>query len=227
MSGKVIAVSNLKGGSGKSTICIAVASELALRGYRARIIDCDPNRDSKRWADGAAVPGLDAVAELDPDKMKARVAQAREAADVTMIDLPGEASNLITFAIVRADVVLVPVRRSAFDTVRCRRTIDVIRSTADNLDREIPFRVVCNGAGGLRNDKPSEDVIGWIEERGYQRLRTVLMARPAYERMVNELQPLRRLKTRSFGLLVELHDLVADIGEVLGVSLDAREAAHG
>ena len=53
MAGHVIVVGNLKGGSGKSTLVINLASALAEVGRRVAILDCDPQGTASAWASRA------------------------------------------------------------------------------------------------------------------------------------------------------------------------------
>ena len=46
MFSKIISVSNQKGGVGKTTTAVTIASELALKNYKTLIIDCDPQSNS-------------------------------------------------------------------------------------------------------------------------------------------------------------------------------------
>src|SRR3954468_24983366 len=58
MAGHVVVVGNLKGGSGKSTLVINLASALAEVGRRVAILDCDAKGPASAWRSGvhAAVP---------------------------------------------------------------------------------------------------------------------------------------------------------------------------
>src|SRR5882724_10563397 len=42
MQARVLAISNRKGGTGKSTIAVNLAAELGSRGYRVLVVDLDP-----------------------------------------------------------------------------------------------------------------------------------------------------------------------------------------
>ncbi|WP_410725312.1 ParA family protein, partial [Burkholderia sp. SIMBA_019] len=53
----VIAFVSPKGGAGKTTSCLALATTVAEKGASVTVIDADPNHPVQTWAkDGAAPP---------------------------------------------------------------------------------------------------------------------------------------------------------------------------
>lgn len=50
----VITVANPKGGAGKSTTTLVLATTLAQQGASVVILDCDPNRPIEGWRRGAS-----------------------------------------------------------------------------------------------------------------------------------------------------------------------------
>ena len=56
MTAKVLTVASTKGGAGKTTIVMALASTLAAEGLRIAVVDADPNRAYASWAEGATSP---------------------------------------------------------------------------------------------------------------------------------------------------------------------------
>ncbi|MBG9328868.1 tetraacyldisaccharide 4'-kinase [Corynebacterium belfantii] len=53
----VIAISNLKGGTGKTTTAILLATALTRLGYTATVVDLDPQGSATEWAHLAAESG--------------------------------------------------------------------------------------------------------------------------------------------------------------------------
>ena len=54
----ILAIAGQKGGTGKSTIAIAIAAELHRRGQNVLMIDGDPQATMRTWGDVAADAGL-------------------------------------------------------------------------------------------------------------------------------------------------------------------------
>ena len=66
----VIALASPKGGCGKSTSAILLATELATRGTTVTIIDADPNRPISRWSKKPGVPErLTVVSDVSEDTL--------------------------------------------------------------------------------------------------------------------------------------------------------------
>ena len=89
---RIVAVGNLKGGTGKSTVSVNVACALAAEGWRVAVVDTDPQATATRWASRGTLP---AACESMPvrDFNQAgewldRLQGLRGAYDLLMIDLP-------------------------------------------------------------------------------------------------------------------------------------------
>ena len=54
----VISFANPKGGTGKSTSALILALELAHRGGKVALVDCDPNQVTAGWAAARDANGL-------------------------------------------------------------------------------------------------------------------------------------------------------------------------
>ena len=91
MAGHVIVVGNLKGGSGKSTLVMNLASALAEIGRRVAILDCDPQGTAPAWASRGHAAGGPLRAAAQPERTRSgwHARQMRRGVDVLLIDLPG------------------------------------------------------------------------------------------------------------------------------------------
>ena len=123
-----IVVLNPKGGSGKTTIAINLASYLASRQHKPVLMDLDPQGSSLRWARKrhANQAPVQVVAAFENDGRTTRSFQLRVPASAThvIVDTPAalEAPELpdITRG---ADKILVPVLPSDIDIHACSRCI--------------------------------------------------------------------------------------------------------
>ena len=96
----VIAFANPKGGAGKTTSALLLASELAARGARVAIIDADPERWISQWG---ALPGKPAtitiLGDITEDTIVDQIEAAAAEAQFVVVDLEGTASLMVANAI--------------------------------------------------------------------------------------------------------------------------------
>jgi chromosome partitioning protein len=105
-----------KGGAGKSTSAVVLATELAGQGASVTIIDADPNRPVSRWANRPGKPSsLTVIADVTEDAILDRIDQASRQATFVVVDLEGTASLMVGYAISRADLVVIPTQGSLLD----------------------------------------------------------------------------------------------------------------
>jgi len=109
---KVVAVMNRKGGVGKTTVAVNLASELASRAP-VTLIDVDPQGSAADWLQGAGVPRLEVVPAVGPKGLSEALRRARSA--VVVVDAPPFDPDTNTAAFDAADLVCVPVVPSGLD----------------------------------------------------------------------------------------------------------------
>jgi chromosome partitioning protein len=123
-----VAIVNTKGGSGKTTLTVSLASWLAARGKRVAIVDYDPQGSSLAWLARrpATAPKIIGVKAHDIDFRINRSYRLVDGQEVSylLMDTPAAIArqNLIYFCR-DAHRVLVPVLPSAIDTHACARLI--------------------------------------------------------------------------------------------------------
>jgi chromosome partitioning protein len=120
----VTAIIGQKGGPGKTSLAINLASAAAEQGYVAVIIDLDPQATAANWKDrrDRLKQPLEnpAVISAAPGRLRQTLETAEQnAADFIIIDSPGKADNISMLAATYADLVLVPVepRMSNLETI--------------------------------------------------------------------------------------------------------------
>ena len=132
MAARIIAVGNLKGGVGKSTIAVNLACELAAGGSTVLVIDADEQGTASEWIGVGEMPiGCKALPldEAAGDAAAAAwIAAVKTAdADVLVIDLPPQIGTATAAALVLADVVLVPVSPSGLDLRATVKVMELLR----------------------------------------------------------------------------------------------------
>jgi chromosome partitioning protein len=123
-----IVVLNPKGGSGKTTIAINLASYLAASGHTPVLMDFDPQGSSLRWVKKRkpAQPPVHVIAAFEKDTRTTRAFQLRvpEMATHVIVDTPAALEARQLPEMTRdADKVLVPVLPSDIDIHTCSRCI--------------------------------------------------------------------------------------------------------
>lgn len=140
----VIVFANSKGGVGKSTSAVVLAQVLAHRGASVSLVDADPNQPLSQWwqRDPARIPAnLTLKPNVTENTITDVIDQAAANSAFVIVDLEGSANMAVSYAIGRADLVLVPMQGSQLDADQSRRVIELIRREEKAFRREIPYAV--------------------------------------------------------------------------------------
>jgi chromosome partitioning protein len=117
--GKIIAVGNLKGGTGKSTIAVNLACRLAEQEHSVALIDADPQGTAAAWLRAGPPPGLGLVplplAPAEADAWADEISARRQRHERTVIDLPPQPAACFETALGLADLLVVPLTMSEVD----------------------------------------------------------------------------------------------------------------
>jgi chromosome partitioning protein len=137
---RAIAVANIKGGSGKTTIATNLAAWLAGRGRRVVIADVDRQRSALGWVERRPAH-LPQVEGRDLSRDWERV----DDADVVVYDVPASMRRKDLEEVVKAvDVVVIPVLPSAFDEDGTRRFLDLVAESKPVRKGRLPLVAVAN-----------------------------------------------------------------------------------
>jgi chromosome partitioning protein len=125
----VIAVLNLKGGCGKSTIAINLACELAGNGDSVLLLDNDSQGTASQWLSRGRLPVQGKFMPLDNDEDGERLVRAVAGwkERYVVLDAPAHVGAAAQAAAKIADLVLVPVTASGVDLAATRTVVELIR----------------------------------------------------------------------------------------------------
>jgi chromosome partitioning protein len=124
-----IALAGQKGGTGKTTTAISLATEFHLRGRRVLLVDADPQGSARTWGQVAAENNQPAPTITDADKTMHRPGQLDVLAkgfDIVIIDCPPRHGDIMRSALMFADLVILPCGPSAMDAWALAESIDVV-----------------------------------------------------------------------------------------------------
>jgi chromosome partitioning protein len=183
----IIAVANSKGGVGKSTLCLLIASELAQNGAKVLIIDADQKQQScLQWVNrcqraGTLPPSLMVVPANTPQDLK--VALTTSNAEIILIDVQGSMNDLLIAAIVSSDITLVPAKANVMEMVETVKLFD----WAENNLKRAPLRLILNRVEGIdTNTTAFQDAVQMIRDNRLPALPTFVRARKVYEQFSKE-----------------------------------------
>ncbi len=138
-----ISFASSKGGAGKSTSAVLLASELASRGASVTIIDADPNQPVSRWSRKPGRPEkLTIISAVTEETLIDAIDDAARKATFVIVDLEGTASLMVAQAVSRADLVIIPTKGSELDAIEAIKVIKFIGRQEKAFNKRIPFAVL-------------------------------------------------------------------------------------
>lgn len=129
--GNVVAVGNLKGGTGKSTIAVNLACALQADGRNVVLVDADGQGTATDWHAGHRLPvevkSWPLGGERDAQKWVGRVLALKAGLDDVVIDLPPQVGSGIASALLLAELFVIPVTPSGVDLRATGKALDLLR----------------------------------------------------------------------------------------------------
>jgi len=120
---KTVAIISQKGGAGKTTLTVHLATAAVAAGHTTAIIDLDPQGTATSWSDRRSA-GAPEVVSGQAVRLPALMTAARDnGVDVLILDTAPNADQTASLAARAADVVLIPCRPSAFDLEAIETTL--------------------------------------------------------------------------------------------------------
>lgn len=141
-----IAIISQKGGAGKTTLAIHLATASSHMNKNTAIIDLDPQASAANWSDRreSEVP---VVISAHASRLKHEITRVKDAGcEILLLDTAPHSDSTALEAIKVADLVLIPCRPAILDMEAIANSINLVRSC------KTPFYVVMNAASPQGNE---------------------------------------------------------------------------
>lgn len=177
----VIVFASSKGGVGKTTSALTLASVLGANDVKVTLVDADPNAPLIRWSERWP--------ELRPPSMTVIGALGSEVAEVVdaatdpfvIVDLEGSKNIEVSVGLGRADLALIPMKGSQLDADEASSIIKLIRRQESVFRRRIPYRVFFTQTSPVIEDRGMKDIEQQMRSNGIPLLSTSLVDRAAFK----------------------------------------------
>jgi chromosome partitioning protein len=221
-----------KGGAGKSTSAVILATELALKGAGVTIIDADPNKPVSQWAKRAGCPkNLTVVADISESTIIDEIEAAAKKTPFVVVDLEGTASMMVAYAISRADMVIIPTQGSQLDAAEAAKAITLIKQQEKAFHKQIPYSILFTRTSSAIRPRTLQHIQAEFQKHGIQAFHTQIHEREAYRALFSfggTLEALNRQHVSNLDAAVV--NARAFAGEVVamlrGVAADATQTAQ-
>jgi len=219
----IITLLNLKGGCGKTTLSIHIASTLALAGKKVLLIDADEQMSAVNWANSREEDPIFTVAGIPSNTLHKQVKRMEEDYDFIIIDGPPRISDVSKSCVVASDLVLIPVTPSPYDIWASAEVVDILNDvrTAIADYKKINAAIVINRK--IKNTKIGDETSKAMEEFHLPILDTRVHQRIVYaDSAARGTSAIEEDPTSIAGM--EIKSLVEDILQIVGLKKD-KDAA--
>jgi chromosome partitioning protein len=179
----VIVMASPKGGVGKSTCAVLLATEFASMGADVTVLDCDPNKSLTRWASHGLPDRITLHSNVGRAQVVSTIRESDGDGRIVVVDLEGVASQLVSRAISQADLVIVPMQPTALDAEIGSEALALVREEEEALGREIAHAVVLTKTSAAVRSRVQRDLEDQLQEAGIDVIRPPLVARAAFSEL--------------------------------------------
>ena len=177
----VITFANAKGGAGKTTAALLLASELARQGHRVTILDADPQRWITQWHEiSGPQPNIEVISEVTTASLQCHIRECGRYSDYIIIDLAGARDALVSTALGHSDHVMIPVQGCAMDARGAAQILDLIKRMEGATGVKIPHSVVLTRVTSMVTTRALVTIKGILAARGVNVINTPIAERTAF-----------------------------------------------
>ncbi|WP_339644384.1 AAA family ATPase [Jannaschia helgolandensis] len=126
---KTVAIISQKGGAGKTTLALHLATSSALQGRNTAIIDLDPQASAANWSD-RRVADVPVVLSAHASRLNHEISRVKDMeGDLLIIDTAPHSDSAALEAAKAADLILVPCRPAILDIEAISNTLNLVKTT--------------------------------------------------------------------------------------------------
>lgn len=216
----VVSFVSSKGGSGKTTASVVLATTFAAHGANVTLIDADPNQPIKRWAKDTDLPDrLHVQTDIGQDSIIDGIVEARQRTQIVIVDVEGSGNMAASNAVSLSNLVLIPTQGSELDMAEASKSIRMIRGQEKIRERPIPFALFLTRTSPAVRDGTLRHIESQIFEADAPCLEIELHERAAFRAIFSIGATLESLASSQVSGLTQARDNAAlftkEVGSVL------------
>ena len=204
----VIAFVSPKGGVGKTTAALTLASELVHQTQdKVTIIDADPNYPFRRWMTMARKPDMiNVICDESEETILDNIEAAKNTSRAVLIDLEGTKNMRVTYAVSKADLVIIPVQGSILDANEAAEAIKLVKRTEKGFGRKIDYAILFTRMPAAILSRNFLDISRQFSDAQISVLGAQLVEREAYKTMFTTGRALHDLTLQDVSGLAKAKD---------------------
>ena len=186
----VITFANPKGGSGKTTSAMLLAEQIYIAGASVAILDLDLNANIVAWSqsrqkEGRKVP-FSVHARPQAEETVALIDELTNEAEYLIIDLEGSRDQIVTFALSRTDLCIIPLDGSPMEARQAAQAVRLVQTTSNMIRSPIQYALLFTRTNAAFQTADEREVRQEMELNSISLLPVRLAKRAPYTRIFRD-----------------------------------------
>lgn len=206
----IITLLNQKGGVGKTTLALHIATGLSQKGSKCLVIDADKQGSALDWGASREEPPLFPILGLPKATLHREVLRVAKDYDHVIIDSPPHANDVARSAIMASDLIIIPVQPSPYDVWASEETVTLV-SEAAPLKENLKTAFVINRK--IVNTAIGRDVVDTLSNYEFPVLSSQICQRVAFAESAATGKTVLEIEPESLAA----HEIQALVSEILAL----------